>query len=177
MAEQHRFPPTRAIGFLLAQVGAHAARRFAERLAPLGLKPSDAGILRLLNEAGGLSQQQLASRLHMHASALVALVDDLESRGLVDRQRHAEDRRAHALHLTDKGRAMLSDIGRVAREHAESICSALTKDERETLAGLLRRIADEQSLTPGVHPGYAGAARRAAGKKRTSSLTGPSARR
>src|SRR5436853_748229 len=108
--DQHtRFPPERAVAFLLAQVGAHAAARFGERLAPLSLKPSDAGIIRLLSEAAGLSQQALAARLNIHASRLVIVIDDLEARGLVQRQ-ETDDRRTYALHLTDKGRAAMADI-------------------------------------------------------------------
>src|SRR5438128_445057 len=144
--DQHtRFPPERALAFLLAQVGAHAAGKFAQRLALLSLKPSDAGIIRLLAEAAGLSQQALASRLHMHASRLVIVIDDLEARGLVKRQETA-DRRTYALHLTDKGRAALTDIGRVAREHNDEITAGLSKEERATLGVLLKRIADQQGL-------------------------------
>jgi hypothetical protein len=45
-------------------------------------------------------------------------------------------------------------IGRIAREHDEALCAALNENERETLARLLSRIAEEQQLKPGVHPGY-----------------------
>ena len=64
--------------FLLAQLGAHAASQFAERLRVLELAPSDAGILRLLRMAAGLSQQELASKLQIHPSRLVAILDNLE---------------------------------------------------------------------------------------------------
>src|SRR5437764_4607815 len=100
MEHHTRFAPERAVAFLLAQLGAHAAARFAERLAPLSLKPSDAGIIRLLAETAGLSQQALAGQLGMHASRLVLVVDDLEARGLVKREAVPGDRRAYALHLT-----------------------------------------------------------------------------
>jgi len=140
--------------FLLAQVGAHAAARFAERLAPLQLSPPHAGILRMLNKSAGLSQQELASTLKIHTSRLVGLLDELETRGFVERRESQDDRRTYALHLTDGGRAILREIGRVAREHQESIMASLDKAEREQLADLLQRIADEEGLTPGVHPGF-----------------------
>jgi DNA-binding MarR family transcriptional regulator len=104
--------------------------------------------------AAGLSQRALAERLGVLPSRLVTLVDELETRGLVERRDDPEDRRSYALHLTEKGRATLADVGRVAREHGESLCAALSVDERRQLATLLGRIADEQALTPGVHPGY-----------------------
>jgi DNA-binding MarR family transcriptional regulator len=142
------------LAFLIAQVGAHAAARFAERLAPLELAPQHAGILRLVGVSAGLSQRALAERLGILPSRLVALVDELEARGLVERRDDPDDRRNYALHLSEAGRAILGDIGRVARAHGESLCSALSEEERQQLATLLKRIADEQGLAPGVHPGF-----------------------
>ncbi len=146
--------------FLLAQVGSHAARKFAERLAPLRLLPPHAGILGVLSKSGGLSQQGLAEVLHMHPSGLVAIIDELEERGLVKRQDSLDDRRTYELHLTDKGQAALRDIGRVGQEHNESLCATLSQREREQLTGFLQRIANEQGLTPGVHPGFSRLGRR-----------------
>jgi len=142
------------LAFLLAQVGAHAAIRFGERISRLNLTPPDAGILRMLGASGGLSQQELSTRLGIHPSRLVAIVDALEERRLVERQPNTDDRRQYALHLTQKGQGMLTEIGRVGREHLESLCAALTGVEREQLGELLQKIATEQGLSPGVHPGY-----------------------
>jgi DNA-binding MarR family transcriptional regulator len=79
--------------FLLAQLGAHAAAAFAGRLEPLGLTPPQAGVLRRLAQVPGESQRALADALGMHAPRLVALIDDLEARGFVDRARDPADRR------------------------------------------------------------------------------------
>jgi DNA-binding MarR family transcriptional regulator len=140
--------------FLLAQVGAHAAMRFGERLSTLHLTPPDAGILRMLGASGGLSQQELSTRLGVHPSRLVAILDALEERRLVERRPNAEDRRQYALHLTEKGHGVLSEISRIGRDHLESLCASLTAAEREQLGELLQKIATEQGLSPGVHPGY-----------------------
>ncbi len=142
------------MAFLLAQVGALAAARFAERLAPLGLAPQHAGLLRLIGATAGQSQRALGDRLGILPSRLVVLVDELEERGLVERRDEPGDRRSYALHLTEAGRTMLGEVGHLAREHGESICSGLEPEERRQLAALLARIADRQGLVPGVHPGY-----------------------
>jgi DNA-binding MarR family transcriptional regulator len=142
------------LGFLLAQLGAHAAAKFAERLAPLNLKPSDAGILRFLKIVSGTSQQELSAKLGIHPSRLVAVLDSLEERSLLERRPNSGDRRQYSLHLTEKGNAVLQEIGRVARDHQEDLLQALDKAERQHLAELLRRVAEQQGLTPGVHPGY-----------------------
>src|SRR5258707_4719473 len=109
--------------FLLAQVGSHAAAKFAERLGRLRLSPPHAGILGVLRKSGGLSQQGLAQVLHMHPSGLVAIIDELEERGLVKRQDSLDDRRTYELHLTDKGPAALRDNGPLGQGHSESLLS------------------------------------------------------
>src|SRR5262245_62562965 len=106
----------RSTAFLLAQVGAHAAGKFAERLLALGLVPAHAGTLRLINASSGISQQALSSKLGLPPSRLVALLDELEERGLVERRASAEDRRVYALHLTRRGREILEAITKIARE-------------------------------------------------------------
>ncbi|SRR5579883_1582975 len=152
---QNRFlDPTCGLAFLLSQVGAHASARFAERLEPLGLKPAHAGILGVIQQADGLSQQALGETLGIFPSRLVAVLDELERRGLVERRDNPNDRRSYALYLTEAGRAALEQIGRIGRAHQDALCAALDSSERAQLAGLLTRIAAEQGLTPGVHPGF-----------------------
>lgn len=140
--------------FLLAQVGAHAAMKFGERLKKLKLAPHQAGILRILASTPAITQQSLAKMLGIVPSRLVALIDEMESAGLVERRANRDDRRRYDLHLTEKGRSMLETIGRVAREHSQELLAALSADEQRQMASLLQRVADEQGLTHGVHPGY-----------------------
>ena len=140
--------------FLLAQVGAYAGRKFAEKIAPLNLNPPHAGILRILQQTAGISQRELASRLRMHPSQLVALVDEMEALGLLARKPNENDRRSYALQLTDSGREALLKIRDLGREHSEALLFGLAPEERVTLSHLLERIATHHGLTRGVHPGY-----------------------
>src|ERR1700733_6321125 len=158
--------------FLLAQLGAHAASQFAERLGVLELTPPDAGILRLLRMAAGPSQQELAARLQIHPSRLVAILDNLEKRGLVERRANPDDRRLYSLHLTKDGGELLERIGKVAREHQDALLSALSRERRNALTTLLLRVADQQGLVRGVHPGYQrlGSPRRAEAKDARSQV-------
>jgi DNA-binding MarR family transcriptional regulator len=139
---------------LLAQVGAHAARQFAERLTPLKLTPPHAGILRRLVQSSGISQRELAAQLGMHASRLVGVVDEMESLGLIVREGNTDDRRTYSLQITPKGKQTLEEIGKVSRQHNDALLAALNPEERETLASLLQRVADQQGLIRGVHPGF-----------------------
>ena len=92
---------------------------------------ADAGILRLLRVAAGLSQQELAGKLQIHPSRLVAILDNLEKRGFVERRANPDDRRLYSLHLTKAGGEVLERIGKVAREHQDALLSALNREERE----------------------------------------------
>jgi len=137
--------PQSSAAFLLAQVGSLAAQEFAKLLLPLKLTPADAGILRFLGRSPGISQQNLARALDMHASRLVAVIDALEKRALVVREANANDRRIYSLRLTDAGSEML---------HNESMCAGLNSAERTQLTELLQRVVAHHGLLPGIHPGY-----------------------
>ena len=146
--------PQPELAFLLSQVGAHAAARFAERIASLGLKPYHSGILRVLAKTPGLAQQSLCDLLGMFPSRLVGLLDELEKLKLIERRASPSDRRTYALYLTKIGRDALSNIGKIAHEFQDDLCAALNEKERNFLAELLTRIVSQQQITPGVHPGY-----------------------
>ncbi|MFD7783352.1 MarR family winged helix-turn-helix transcriptional regulator [Streptomyces nojiriensis] len=155
----------RGAAFLLAQIGAHAAGRFAERVAALGLTPADVGLLRMVAGQPGRSQRALAEDLGVVPSRVVALIDVLEDKRLVERRRSAEDRRNYELHLTPEGRQALGAVSRAAAAHEDDLLAALDPDGRARLVELLERVAAQQELTPGVHPGYRALAKPAAKRK------------
>lgn len=157
--------PASSLPFLLAQVGAHAAMKFAERLERLDLSPPHVGLLGMLRRAPGQSQQDLAGSLGTHPSRMVALVDELEQKGLLERRENPDDRRVYALFLTPAGERALRDVGRVNAEHLEALCAALDGAERQQLGQLLARIASEQGLRAGVHPGFARIGRKGRGAR------------
>jgi DNA-binding MarR family transcriptional regulator len=147
-------PLTERAGFLISQLGFYAAGRFAERLAPLGLRPTHFGLLTHLSRNDGQTQQQLADTMGIHRNAMVGHIDDLEGRGLVQRRRHPTDRRAHALHLTDAARDLLTRAQHIANEHDAELLVALDEADRARLISLLQRVAAHAGLLPGVHPSF-----------------------
>jgi DNA-binding MarR family transcriptional regulator len=142
------------IAFLTAQLGAYAAERFGERAAALGFTRPQAGLLRLISREPGQSQQAVARVLGTPPSRLVALVDDLEQRGLVERRRNLEDRRNYELHLTAAGHQAMAGLDQAAFDHEEAIAAPLTAAERAELSGLLAKLAAGHGLRAGIHPGF-----------------------
>jgi DNA-binding MarR family transcriptional regulator len=110
-------------------------------------------LLRHVAAQEGRSQQSLVRALRVPASRVVALVDELEERGLLERRSDASDRRVHALHLTDRGKRVLGQVMEISKDHEEQLCGGLKSAERRQLIDLLSRIAAEQGLAPGGHPG------------------------
>jgi DNA-binding MarR family transcriptional regulator len=140
--------------FLLAQLGAHATALFTDRIAALDLTPPQAGFLRLVATEPGSSQQAIAGRLGIAPSRLVPIVDGLEERGLIERRRDPDDRRNHALYLTAEGGRFMGQLAQTAAAHDDALCAALNTEERQQLGELLRRVAADQGLEQGIHPGY-----------------------
>jgi DNA-binding MarR family transcriptional regulator len=147
-------PPVMPAAFLLAKVGFDVASHFHAGLDAIGLEPRQFAVMNYVALGEGQSQQALGEALRIPASRMVAVVDDLEERGLVERRRNPDDRRAHALHLTPEGRRLLDEGRRVARENDERICAPLEPEERDQLVRLLRRLAADQDVPIGVHPAW-----------------------
>jgi len=142
------------IAFLVAQLGAYAADKFGERAAALDFTRPQAGLLRMISREPGQSQQAVARRLGTPPSRLVALVDGLEQRGLIERRRNPGDRRNYALHLTAAGEQAMAALSQASLEHEQAISAPLTEAERAQLSSLLGKLAAAHGLVPGIHPGY-----------------------
>lgn len=138
--------------FLLSQVGTHSSRLWHQRMAALGLEARHAAVLRFVASDEGRSQQALADQMRLAASRVVALVDELEAQGMIERRAHRGDRRIKALYLTRQGRKALDIVMRASAEHEAQLTSGLNARERKQLIEILNRIVPEQGLTPGVHP-------------------------
>jgi DNA-binding MarR family transcriptional regulator len=131
----------RNTGYLLSRLGWFASRRFGARLESLGLTTRMWGALNVLDAEEASTQQQLGRAIAMDPSSMVVTIDELEAKHMVERRRHPTDRRAHALYLTDTGRAALASGRALAREAQEELLGPLSPEERRTLHALLLRMA------------------------------------
>ena len=144
-------PAFRAVGFMLSSLGHAVAGTFSARLAPLGLEPREFALLRVIGSGEGHSQQAVGERLGVPASRMVALIDELEGRGLLERRPSPRDRRAHALHLTSSGKRLLAQAIRLAASLEGELTEDLDEAERTQLIALLDRVAARLGVPPGVH--------------------------
>jgi DNA-binding MarR family transcriptional regulator len=131
----------RHTGFLLSRMGMVAQKQFAERLEALGLTTRMWGALNVLDAEGAITQHALGKCVGTDPSSMVSTIDELEARGLVERRRHPSDRRAHALHVTAKGRQTLTRGRELARRAQDELLAPLNAEERKQLHALLLRLA------------------------------------
>ena len=145
--------PFRSVGFTISTTGYALARRFRELLEPVGLEPREFALLRTVAAAEGVTQQAIAERMGVAPSRMVAFVDSLEGRGLLERRQNLNDRRARALFLTAAGRELLGRAFAVAVAHEQRLTADLSADERGQLLELLARVGAHVGIPPGVHAG------------------------
>src|SRR5215475_9939774 len=118
--------------------------RLARGLAHAGLTPTQLGVLEALLHLGSLGQRTLGAKLLSSGGNITTVVDNLERRALVRRERRDDDRRNVTVHLTAEGRRLISNV---FPGHVRAIVdafSALTSAEQETLGRLAKKLGLSQ---------------------------------
>lgn len=134
-------------GILPGLVGYHVRRaqiavfaEFNRTMAEHQITPGQFGVLTLIGGNPGLTQSALAKAVGIERSTMVAMIDGLEVRGLVERRDSPKDRRSHALVLSAAGEARLEQLKKLVLRHERQILADLSLEERQTLIGLLSRL-------------------------------------
>jgi MarR family transcriptional regulator, lower aerobic nicotinate degradation pathway regulator len=127
--------------FLLARLGFGFKAKAIARVEELGYELYDYSVLAILAEGSRQTQATIADALAVDPSRLVALLDGLEERGTIVRQRDPLDRRRHVVSITPAGEKELAQLRKIVRGLEEEFLAPLDADERKTLHELLTRIA------------------------------------
>ena len=139
LAEHNLLEDSLAYFIRRAQVRCDA--ELARYLEP-GISPARLAALATIGANPGISQSALGSLLNIASPSVVKVVDDLESRGLLERgPGPSSDRRVYAVRLTEKGTTELRRYNEAVKRFEEKIASDLTKTERQQLTSLLKRVA------------------------------------
>jgi MarR family transcriptional regulator, lower aerobic nicotinate degradation pathway regulator len=129
--------------FLLKRLGFAAKEQALRAYEQTGLHPYHHAILILLGEGSRETQGSIADALGYDRGQLVGLLDELEERGLLERERDPNDRRRHVVRLTPQGKRVLRRLRTIAREIDDDFLSPLSDEERANLHALLLRLAEK----------------------------------
>ena len=129
------------VGYPLRRAQMALFEDFARRFQPLGLTPAQYSTLSTIGDNSGRNQSEIASALGILRPNFVAMMDELERRGLAARARSGADRRSNALALTPAGRTLLARARAVQREQEAAIDDLIGREQRQALIKMLRKLA------------------------------------
>ena len=125
--------------FLLARVGYGFKAKAIAEVEQAGFSLYDYSVLALLGEQARETQATIADALQLDRSQLVGILDSLEERGFVERQRDPSDRRRHIVSLTPEGQKFFRSMARVNADWVGEIFSGLSPKDIEALMPLLAK--------------------------------------
>jgi DNA-binding MarR family transcriptional regulator len=117
-------------------------RRMAEVVERFGITLQQFNVLRILRGGGeaGVATLEVADRMVEQAPGITRLLDRLEAKGLVRRQRCPKDRRQNLCWITQRGRTVLEELDEPVFRATESCVASLSRVDQATLIGLLDSI-------------------------------------
>jgi DNA-binding MarR family transcriptional regulator len=128
-------------GFLLARLGFGFKGRAISRLQQDGFELYDYSVLAILAEGARETQATIADALTLDPSRLVALLDSLEQRELIVRQRDPQDRRRHVVSITAAGKRELGRLREMIKRVEDEFLAPLDEQSRAALHELLLKLA------------------------------------
>jgi DNA-binding MarR family transcriptional regulator len=133
-------PLPELLGYHLRRAQLAVFQDFARAVGEGELTPAQFAALVVIERNPGLSQTELGLTLSIDRSTLVAVIDRLEARGLVERADAPRDRRSYALHISNAGQGLLQVLAARVRAHETHIAADLDAAEKAMLISLLRRV-------------------------------------
>jgi len=128
------------LGYLLKHVQLRYFELTAAALAPLGITGQEATVLRAIDSADPLSQGEIARRMGIDRTTMVALIDELQRKGLARRRQDPDDRRRNVVELTGAGRDTLRQAGEAGEAAERRFLDPLPAAEARRFRQVLRAL-------------------------------------
>lgn len=131
------------VGFHLRLAQTASFQAFAQEARAVDLRPGRFATLMLIGRNPGISQTTLAAANGRDKSTLTPILEDLERRGFIVREKLKTDRRSYQLTLTDSGRKMLEQLTACAKRHDDNLDHIIGPKDRAKFLKILQKIAAE----------------------------------
>ena len=128
------------LGYVLRRAQVAVFNDFRRTFAGYDLRPTQYAVLSILAEHPGMRQGDVSAALGIKRTNFVAVLDELERRGLARRKAVPADRRSRALFLTPEGEKLAAEVRRLQDEHEVRLAALLPEGERNRLIDLLRQL-------------------------------------
>ncbi len=128
------------IGYQLRRAQLAVYHDFERAFAELAIRPAQYAVLTIIERNPGLKQSEVGAALGIKRANFVTLCDELEARALVERRVQATDRRSYALHLTRKGKALITRMHEVNDAHEAKLVAEIGETGRDQLIAMLGRL-------------------------------------
>src|SRR5258708_27171484 len=132
------------VGYLLGGARGSLLAALDGQLEPFGLSAMQFGVLKHLAEGAARTAADLCRRMHYDTGSMTRILDRLEHKGLVRRERGRDDRRLMLLRIAPGGRVLLPRLMAVAARVLQGHLPRLPAAESEAVQGDLRRSGDNR---------------------------------
>ncbi|MRX81831.1 MarR family winged helix-turn-helix transcriptional regulator [Eggerthella guodeyinii] len=130
------------IGFLVYDAQRAIAKSLETALKPYDITPGQWNLINQLDSAGELSQKQLAERTRKEQATITRYLDTLERKGLVVRNQHKSDRRAHAISVTDKAHELVMAVQPITVDAADRLIEGIDQADLDTFVAVLAKLKE-----------------------------------
>ena len=128
------------IGFLVYDAQRSIYKVLESALRPYDLTPGQWNLINQLDRAGELSQKELAEKTRKEQATITRYLDTLERKGLIVRNKHKTDRRAHVVSITQEARDLLKEVEPATLVAAQALIEDINQQELDTFVSVLAHL-------------------------------------
>lgn len=116
----------------------------AEDVSQYGLNPSEFGALEVLYHKGPLPVQSICEKVLIASSSMSYVIENLIKKNYIVKVKNTEDKRIHFVHLTESGKALMSEIYPKHVARLRSVIDILSQDQESDLQTLLKKLGKQE---------------------------------
>lgn len=137
------------IGYLVYDAQKLITKSLEVTLKPYDITPGQWNLINQLDQAGELSQKELATITHKEQATITRYLDTLERKGLVVRNKHKTDRRSHVVSTTDKAHELIRTVLPLTAITANRLIEGIDQQDIDTFVTVLAALKENAEAISG----------------------------